>query len=334
MIISQTNLEDIRNEYPEIPIGRSTNLSGKTYGRLTVLYRAKGEQKEGYWICRCECGNYCLVRARCLNNGSSRSCGCLSKEVRKTMPHQQPEDLTGRKFGRLTVLERAHEHHDNNTYWLCQCDCGNVKEIAAHHLKSGATKSCGCLNDELRKARNAENHVSLVGKKFGKLVVIEDAGYNPSWHASLSKCRCDCGRIVTVSNNNLKSGNTESCGCDSSSHGERRIRELLMKHNISFLNEYHPVDLQFEGRYDFAILGPDGEVVYFIEFDGKQHFDKNSLFYRDHKFDEIKNDYCYESGIPLIRIPYTVKNISIEDLLLDTSKYVMSEVKEKEYYAF
>ena len=164
-------------------------------------------------------------------------------------------------------------------------------------------------------------------------MVIEDAGYSSSGHTSLSKCQCDCGRIVIVSNNHLKSGNTESCGCDSSSHGERSIRELLIKHNIKFLSEYHPVDLEFRGRYDFAILGLDNEVMYFIEFDGRQHFDKNSRFYRDHKFDEIKNDYCYKSGIPLIRIPYIVQDISIEDLQPNTSKYVMDKTKEKEYYA-
>lgn len=333
MILSQTSLEDVRNEYPEIPIGRSINLSGKTYGRLTVLYRTKGEQKEGYWICRCECGNYCLVRARCLNNGSSRSCGCLFKEVRKTMPHQQPEDLTGRKFGRLIVLQRAHEHHDNHAYWLCQCDCGNVKEVAAHHLKSGATKSCGCLNNELRLERNAINHISLVGKKFGKLTVIADAGYHASSHSSLNKCLCECGIEVIVSNTNLKSGNTQSCGCDRSSRGEKIISDLLIKYNIPFIREYTPTDLGFKGRFDFAVLDANNEILYFIEFDGKQHFDKDSIFYRNHEYDTIKNDYCYESGIPLIRIPYIIKNIAIEDLQLETSKYIMSEAKEKDYYA-
>lgn len=54
------------------------------------------------------------------------------------------KDLTGQKFGRLTVLERA-ENRNGKTYWRCLCDCGNFCVIRGSHLKSGRIKSCGCL---------------------------------------------------------------------------------------------------------------------------------------------------------------------------------------------
>ena len=62
------------------------------------------------------------------------------------------EDLTGKKFGRLLVLERA-QNRNGAVYWKCQCDCGTIKEIRGCHLRSGGTKSCGCLSKELASKR-------------------------------------------------------------------------------------------------------------------------------------------------------------------------------------
>lgn len=55
------------------------------------------------------------------------------------------EDLTGKKFGLLTVVERSSGPNKKHTYWLCECECGTQRVVAAAHLKSGHTKSCGCL---------------------------------------------------------------------------------------------------------------------------------------------------------------------------------------------
>lgn len=55
-------------------------------------------------------------------------------------------DLTNERFGRLVVQHRAvHTTDKKNTYWLCKCDCGNVIVASAPNLKSGKSKSCGCL---------------------------------------------------------------------------------------------------------------------------------------------------------------------------------------------
>lgn len=58
------------------------------------------------------------------------------------------EDLTGRRFGRLIVLERTDSHikknGDKQTAFLCRCDCGNVRKVLAYNLKNGHTTSCGC----------------------------------------------------------------------------------------------------------------------------------------------------------------------------------------------
>ena len=66
-------------------------------------------------------------------------------------------DLTGKKFGKLEVIG-VHDTGSRKTYYVCQCDCGNIKVVRADALISGATKSCGCIKKEQDKANLAANH--------------------------------------------------------------------------------------------------------------------------------------------------------------------------------
>ena len=58
------------------------------------------------------------------------------------------KDLTGQRFGRLTVIEDSGERNNQGVTWLCRCDCGSDSKVKAYQLKSGRIKSCGCLFDE------------------------------------------------------------------------------------------------------------------------------------------------------------------------------------------
>lgn len=60
----------------------------------------------------------------------------------------RPSELTGQRFGRLTVVKRAENSKNGGTRWLCQCDCGNMVCVHACSLKQGDTKSCGCLKSD------------------------------------------------------------------------------------------------------------------------------------------------------------------------------------------
>lgn len=75
--------------------------------------------------------------------------GCTYFPVRATPYCVMPAfiDLTGQKFGRLTVVKRA-EKKRKLVYWLCQCECGVLKEVLAFNVRSGHTQSCGCLHKE------------------------------------------------------------------------------------------------------------------------------------------------------------------------------------------
>lgn len=68
-------------------------------------------------------------------------------------------DLTGQKFGRLTVIKRAGSTKNRVTEWLCRCDCGNEKVIRADRLQRGTTQSCGCFHREAVAERNKARSV-------------------------------------------------------------------------------------------------------------------------------------------------------------------------------
>lgn len=62
------------------------------------------------------------------------------------------KDLSGNKYGRLTVIERSHGD-GKHTYWKCHCECGNQIIVCGDSLKRGATRSCGCLNSEMSRKK-------------------------------------------------------------------------------------------------------------------------------------------------------------------------------------
>lgn len=64
------------------------------------------------------------------------------------------DDLTGRRFGRLVVIDRAENDSRGRTRWNCVCDCGKITTPMAAHLKRGTTQSCGCLAREKSIKRN------------------------------------------------------------------------------------------------------------------------------------------------------------------------------------
>lgn len=70
-----------------------------------------------------------------------------------TPVQHQREDLTGRRFNRLIVVEFSHLNPNRNSYWRCRCDCGTERIVCGARLKNGTTRSCGCLQREVTGAR-------------------------------------------------------------------------------------------------------------------------------------------------------------------------------------
>ena len=74
------------------------------------------------------------------------------------MKRKKPyKDLTGQRFGRLTAIEYLGSVNNGKSRWRCECDCGNTTIVEITHLRSGATKSCGCY----RRERTAKMRSSI-----------------------------------------------------------------------------------------------------------------------------------------------------------------------------
>lgn len=69
-------------------------------------------------------------------------------------------DLTGKKFGKLTVIKRCGSNKNGRALWLCKCDCGNTKIVCGNSLLTKITMSCGCYNKELVKKVNLKHNMS------------------------------------------------------------------------------------------------------------------------------------------------------------------------------
>lgn len=140
---------------------RIIDLKGRKFGKLTVIELAGTDKhKTSLWRCQCECGNTVVVRSANLRNGNTSSCGCI-----------RSNDLTGKRFGRLVVIEKcpvAHTKSGNTVFkWKCQCDCGNVVNAVHSNLVKGATNSCGCYQKELAAERFSKH-----GKRNTRLYAI------------------------------------------------------------------------------------------------------------------------------------------------------------------
>lgn len=129
-------------------------------------------------------------------------------------------DLTGKKFGRLTVIRKYGYTNSKRKLitWLCQCDCGNTVIRTGKALKESFNSGC----DNCRWI-----YYDLSGKVFGSLTVISK---NSSGSGTVFwNCKCKCGKTIQVSTGRLNSGNVTSCGCSK----RNRIIEQNTTHGLA-----------------------------------------------------------------------------------------------------
>lgn len=194
-------------------MSKMNDLSNQRFGKLVAIEPKGRKNKKIAWLCQCDCGNETIVASDKLRNGHTQSCGCLVGEKAK----ERVIDLTGHKYGRWTVIENAG-YKNKEIVWKCICECGNVGYIASHSLRTGNSKSCGCLAKELTSIRNKENPIKkpiidLKGKRFGNLIVVEMEEHIVGKHVTW-KCKCDCGNKIIVDGSYLRNGQKTHCGCN------------------------------------------------------------------------------------------------------------------------
>ncbi|MEW9122684.1 MAG: hypothetical protein AB2421_08220 [Thermotaleaceae bacterium] len=136
---------------------RFTDLTGRRFGKLTVLNRVAQEPNgriKNVWNCLCECGQEKIIAGSSLTKKKpTHTCGkCL-----------QSKDLAGMKFGKLQVLNRYIGTEKKGWYWDCLCDCGTLSAKDGYRLLSGKTKSCGCISRDrkIKKQQKRLYHIWL-----------------------------------------------------------------------------------------------------------------------------------------------------------------------------
>ena len=203
--------------------------------------------------------------------------------------------------------------------FLCPCCNKNTFEAKIYHVSSGAIYRCKDCRSIQTSGKGNPNFKNLLGKKFGKLTVVKLVGSDnkkllgrrKKKKRSVWLCKCDCGGEKLVTTNELTRHNVSSCDeCRLNSNGEYRIKELLINLEIPYICQYKFSDCKDTFSLPFDFYLPNLNIC--IEYDGISHYEANSYgswrteasVEKTQKHDIIKNNYCKEHDIKLIRIPY------------------------------
>ena len=215
----------------------------------------------------------------------------------------------GNTYGYLTVIDSVKEN--NRTKWICRCKCGKEVIALGNTLRSGNTKSCGCMKAERMYNNHKKVQEEMIGKTYGFLQVL-DFGEDGKRDRHM-KCKClSCNRIKEVRAADLKSGKIISCGCINS-RGNAEIFKFLTERTIPFKDEFRIPECKDKAPlpFDFAIFDNNNQLQFLIEYQGKQHYSCQNVGWDDpehfeitKKHDKIKKDYCLTNNIKLVIISY------------------------------
>jgi hypothetical protein len=207
----------------------------------------------------------------------------------------------------------SKEYKNNKTELEIQCnDCGNIFHMRFNNFKDGKHR-CECKSKPLVLTYEyVKNYIESCGYKLLSKEYKNNATYLLVW------CGNPNHKPYKVKFNNFKDCNSRCPECNTTSKGEEKIKEILIKYNIKFNQQYLFNDCRNIRPLPFDFYLPQYNIT--IEYDGRQHYkldcfnmnllDLMNLKYNDNK----KTQYCNDNNIKLIRIPYWDFN-NIEKIL-------------------
>lgn len=268
-------------------------------------------------MCDCDCGtkNY-LKSLDDLNKATENtSCGCRKRDyIIRTFERK----IDGQKFGRLTVLETIW---DKQPKVKCLCDCGNIVILNKNSVQSGGTQSCGCYHKIATSLANTKDWTGFINDYGVEFLSKHNKNNKGQW---LWNCKCPICKNTFVGLP-AKMINVSSCSNCKMSKGETLVKKILDEYNINYIHQYSFEDCKYVNklRFDFALLNDKCEVFYLIEFDGIQHFMPIEFFGGDNgyentkKRDNIKNEYCNNNNIKLLRLNYNMDINEIKENIIN-----------------
>lgn len=139
------------------------DITGNKYGKLTAISFFKTINGHAYWDFKCDCGKVKIFCGSDVCSAKIKNCGCKF-------------DLSGEKFGKLTVIKKDQIKNKKNSYWICNCDCGITKSIARPSLISGDIISCGCA-----KTYHEKLLTDIIDDIFSETEFIVESHFCPEW---------------------------------------------------------------------------------------------------------------------------------------------------------
>ncbi|MBO7253553.1 MAG: hypothetical protein J6V25_13115 [Oscillospiraceae bacterium] len=162
------------------------------------------------------------------------------------------QDLTGQRFGLLTVIGRTEPDENRRKKWICRCDCGKEIAVLTSNLKRRPNVSCGCGRMQ-----------DLAGKKIGTLTVLERSdryGTRGKRKQQLWKCLCDCGEVTYKPTDQLTNPSVSMCKACAGKFGAQKAREGCGYTDGTQVSKIQDIDPQSDNRSGVRGVYMDGKT--------------------------------------------------------------------------
>ena len=230
----------------------------------------------------------------------------------KKLTHEEYKD----RIDKLGVYELLTEYKNMASKVTVKCKvCGNITEIKAQNAIMYSCIKCENIKNGDKKRFSIEILKQYLEKYTDGTYEYVSGEYKVAKSPVIVRHK-DCGREFVTSLDLIKQDHCICRDCflrDSMSKGEYRIYKILSKLNLKFKEQHSFDDLILERKlkFDFAVFNEDDSVKFLIEYDGEGHFNPN-IFPEDSKRgkgyvklrDKMKDEYCKNNNIKLLRIPY------------------------------
>ncbi len=294
--VASSTIRRLMREYNLPTKPKPDKIIGKRFGKLIAIERLENsKENRRVYKCRCDCGNITETKSKYLNNGDTRSCGCIEKDFSKYQEKNYKEALkrVGERHGMLTIIDVEIANTKRYYKMVCKCDCGNVTKRAYASLRTYDIPSCGCYAREMSSMRMSEDILSRFQSSRNKNWYFEKEG---------KKIHCRSGYEVIYANH-LILNNIEF---------EYEPEVFKLKHAKRYTPDFYLVD---EDKY-IEIKGIPYEVV-----DLNNQKESVKLFRKEHNLDI----YYWEDIWEICDLPYKAYSnysirakglgISVEDYL-------------------
>jgi len=259
--------------------------------------------------CRCKvCGTEWKASGNALLSGT----GCPHcAAVKKCLKTQ--EEFEKELFDISPFIKVLSEYNGGKNHIKCCCtSCNKTFETKPQDLLNGHLGHRCPVHHESRN-KDPEQFQNELESVNSDIILLE------KYVSTDKKIFCKCKKCEHKWNGNPSDLlNGHGCPCCNASRGEKMIHAYAKKHNIEYVPQYSPSECKYKYKLRFDVYFPQQQII--VEYDGRQHFEPIERWGGEESFryvqirDEIKNQYCLENNIKMVRIPYWEYN-NIDNIL-------------------